>query len=368
MQLAIKLAVNILLITLREWYTDSDIILMGGCNKMSKRIWLGVVALSSAVLLSACGSQNATSQSTSQSTTSKPAQNPTKTKGTLANKTASSTKSTKTTGAMADVKLPQVAWDNQKQVALDRFMDNWGRSFSPAQVYDNFYPATKATSNYMGYKFPDDFSQNNIAVNNQHVSANVSPTGADKYDYNVVAIYSDYLTLQSRDVAHLYFMTLHHGQPVVLVTEQNEGMPDHLLHFTPTANQELINGFAKLVKEPSQPIHKQPELTYQGTKLDYRQIGVMAYKYANPDATPLVKYLGTNPLASLDVVNGKLHIGTRETEKAIEYSYDQHSVHLTWPDSGKTATVSVADLVKATYHTAAQQTDVNTTAQTMPLS
>lgn len=309
---------------------------------MSKRIWLGVVALSSAVLLSACGSQNATSQSTSQSTTSKPAQNPAKTKATPANKTASSTTSTKTTGAMANVKLPQVAWDNQKQIALDRFMDNWGRSFSPAQVYDNFYPATKATSNYMGYKFPDDFSQDNIAVNNQHVSANVSPTGADKYDYNVVAIYSYYLTLQSRDVAHLY--------------------------FTPTANQELINGFAKLVKEPSQPIHKQPELTYQGTKLDYRQIGVMAYKYANPDATPLVKYLGTNPLASLDVVNGKLHIGTRETEKAIEYSYDQHSVHLTWPDSGKTATVSVADLVKATYHTAAQQTDVNTTAQTMPLS
>lgn len=341
---------------------------MGGCNKMSKRIWLGVVALSSAVLLSACGSQNATSHSTSQSTTSKSAQNPAKTKATPANKTASSTTSTKTTGAMADVKLPQVAWDNQKQIALDRFMDNWGRSFSPAQVYDNFYPATKATSNYMGYKFPDDFSQDNIAVNNQHVSANVSPTGADKYDYNVVAIYSYYLTLQSRDVAHLYFMTLHHGQPVVLVTEQNEGMPDHLLHFTPTANQELINGFAKLVKEPSQPIHKQPELTYQGTKLDYRQLGVMAYKYANPDSTPVVDYLGTNPLASLTSDDGMFQIGTRDTSKTIMYHYDQNGVHLTWPESGKKADVSLADLVKATYQIPTQQNDVNMAAQMVPLS
>lgn len=337
-------------------------------------MWIGLVTLTSAVVLSACGSQGSSSHSTSSASTSKTsAQASQKDKGDATATTSSQAPAHKAAsqhakGKLANVQVPKLIWDNQKQVALNAFISSWGSRFNPVQDYANFYPYTTATNDYMGYNFPDDFSKNNIAVNDQHVSINVSQNGANKYDYNVVAIYSDYPNSHSTIDAHLYFMAIHNGQPVVLITQQNQGTPDNMLHFKPTANQELAGKFAQLVKSASQPIHNAPVVSYEGAKFDYRQIGVMAYKYANPDSTPVVDYLGTNPLASLTSDDGMFQIGTRDTSKTIMYHYDQNGVHLTWPESGKKADVSLADLVKATYQTPTQQNDVNMAAQMVPLS
>lgn len=340
---------------------------------MNKRLILGLVTLTSVFVLSACGSQSSSSHSTSNTSTSKvSAQVGHKAKSDATTTTSSQAPMHKAAtqhkkGALANVQVPKLIWDNQKQAALNAFVTAWGARFSPAQEYTNYFPLTKAVPNFIGYTFPQDFSKNNIAVNADHVNINVSQNGADKYDYNVVSIYSDYQDGETMGV-HLYLMTIHHGKPVVLITQQNQGMPDNLLHFVPTANQEIANKFAQLVNSPSQPIRQEPIVEYKGAKFDYRQIGVMVFKYGNPQVTTLVNFLGTNPFAGIGLVDNRLTVATRDFESAINYHYDQNGVHLTWNESGKKVDVSLADLVKATYQTPTQQNDVNMAAQMVPLS
>ena len=74
-----------------------------------------------------------------------------------------------------------------------------------------------------------------------------SPEGNQKDVYNIVAVYSDIENVRG-PASHLYYFTILNGEPIVLVTEQNQGNDKAYLYFKRTANVYLQEGFEKIVK------------------------------------------------------------------------------------------------------------------------
>ena len=74
-----------------------------------------------------------------------------------------------------------------------------------------------------------------------------SPEGNQKDVYNVVAVYSDIENVVG-PASHLYYFTIFNGEPIVFVTEQNQGNDKKYLYFKRTANVYLQEGFEKIVK------------------------------------------------------------------------------------------------------------------------
>lgn len=140
----------------------------------------------------------------------------------------------------------QSLWNQSKNQKLASFMQKWGATMN--QQYESYGPGNN--TNFYGIAFPQQFDQILLKVDNQTVSMKWSNDGTGNADYNVVAIYCDSDTAQSMD-EHLYLFTFHHGDPVVLITQQTNGNvtksanngPDDGLHFKETANQDLSNGF-----------------------------------------------------------------------------------------------------------------------------
>ncbi|KRL06420.1 DUF4767 domain-containing protein [Liquorilactobacillus hordei] len=153
-------------------------------------------------------------------------------------------------------------WNSSKAVALSKFMDQWQETMN--QQYESYTPAKNV--NFYGVNYPDELAKKTTAVDNQQVSIEWSNTGKGKKEYEVVAVYSDAEHVQDMG-EHLYLFVLHNGQPKVLVTQQNQGMPDNLIHFKQTENTVLNTGFANIIKGQSATIPSSNSQSQKATSI-----------------------------------------------------------------------------------------------------
>ncbi|MGG5342008.1 DUF4767 domain-containing protein [Enterococcus sp. AZ192] len=138
---------------------------------------------------------------------------------------------------------PNVPWNQEKRTELVQFMASWGQSMD--QSYIEYSPNMQV--NWYGINFPSTFANNNIAVNGSRAAVQWSDSGLTDNVYNVVAIYSDMGTTGATMNNHLYLFTIFNGQPIVLITQQNQGNAENLVYFTTTQNADLNSGFAQIV-------------------------------------------------------------------------------------------------------------------------
>lgn len=136
----------------------------------------------------------------------------------------------------------KAVWSSAKLQALKTYMASFSQAMN--QQYADYQPGNE--THFFGLNYPSYFKEDKLAVDDQHVTADWSTDGTGSSDYNVVGIYSDSAAAHDMS-AHLYLFTIHDGQPVVLITEQNQGMPDGLVHFKETANTDLKQNFAQIV-------------------------------------------------------------------------------------------------------------------------
>ncbi|MBO0453220.1 DUF4767 domain-containing protein [Candidatus Enterococcus murrayae] len=173
-----------------------------------------------------------TSRSDTESTSSLPAKNSTEKTKEKTGKTAKS--------SMNDL------WSTDKSAKLQEFMSSWGQTMG--QTYKAYYP--KQSVDFYGLDLPDGVIEGTktqpMAVDEQIVTGEWSETGTSSSEYSIVAVYSDAETAPYA-AKHVYFFAFHDQQPLVLVSMQNQGMPDKAFHFSETENQELKNGFLSIV-------------------------------------------------------------------------------------------------------------------------
>ena len=136
-------------------------------------------------------------------------------------------------------------WNTAKANQLADFMVQWGQSMG--QKYEAYSP-THDVNYYGGGVYKEQIATNKVAVNDQHVSAAWSNDRTGTAQYKIVAMYSDVATARYAGV-HLYLFTIDpNGAPKVLITMQNQGAEDGLLHFSVTQNSALQNGFSTIIK------------------------------------------------------------------------------------------------------------------------
>lgn len=158
----------------------------------------------------------------------------------------SSKKTQHRAASSSSTKHETTRWNGAKAAALRKFMDQWQQTMD--QQYESYTPAKNV--NFYGAKYPDELANKTTAVNDQQASVEWSDTGSGNKEYEVVAVYSDAEYVQNMG-EHLYLFTLHNGRPEVLITQQNQGMPNHLIHFKQTENKVLSTGFANIIKGQS---------------------------------------------------------------------------------------------------------------------
>lgn len=157
--------------------------------------------------------------------------------------TSSSASENSQTSASQSSSAKTALWDDAKKQALQTFMGSWGTTMG--QTYQS-YDLTR-DSDYAGIHFPSQLTQTNLSLDDVPITAAWSTDGSGSADYNVVAVYCD--EDQKTVGGHLYLFTFHDGAPVVLLTTQNQAMPDNRLHFNVTGNADLKAGFTKIVNE-----------------------------------------------------------------------------------------------------------------------
>lgn len=135
-------------------------------------------------------------------------------------------------------------WNEEKDAQLNSYIQRW--QLAMGQHYQRYYPESGAGRlNFYGVSYPDDFAKQAINVSGRSLSVDTSKNGRGAADFNVVAIYSDIQQAQMN--GHLYLFGFEDEQPHVLITQQNQGMPDGKVHFTDTANQDLADNFRRIV-------------------------------------------------------------------------------------------------------------------------
>lgn len=194
-------------------------------NKITLTLLLGLCTL----LLGACG-QNPTNTTSSNTKITDNSSNAKK------HSTAKSFYSKNSSNQSSSV------WNDTKDDKLGSFMVTWGQTMK--QSYTQCTPDRNTT--YTGLHYPNDFSDNKTAFSNHKLSAGWSPDGSNKYKVNVVAIYED-TNGGSTIGGRIYLFTIQDHTPIVYYTEQNQGTPDGLVHFEPTQNTDLSNGFKNIV-------------------------------------------------------------------------------------------------------------------------
>ena len=202
-----------------------EISLKNAHNKITLTLLLGLCTL----LLGACG-QNTTNTTSSNTKTTDNSSNAKK------HSTAKSFYSKNSSNQSSSV------WNDTKDDKLASFMVTWGQTMK--QSYTQCTPDRNTT--YTGLHYPNDFSDNKTAFSNHKLSAGWSPDGSNKYKVNVVAIYED-TNGGSTIGGRIYLFTIQDHTPIVYYTEQNQGTPDGLVHFEPTQNTDLSNGFKNIV-------------------------------------------------------------------------------------------------------------------------
>ena len=71
-----------------------------------------------------------------------------------------------------------------------------------------------------------------------------SDDGTGTADYIIVDSYG-----YSGSAMILYHFTIHKGQPVVLVSMQNQGNPENMYYMYPTNNKDIQEAFANIVND-----------------------------------------------------------------------------------------------------------------------
>ena len=86
--------------------------------------------------------------------------------------------------------------------------------------------------------------QNAPMTYQQKVDVAFSEDGTGTADYLIVDSYG-----YSGSVMILYHFTIHKGQPVVLVSMQNQGNPENMYYMYPTNNKDIQEAFANIVND-----------------------------------------------------------------------------------------------------------------------
>lgn len=211
---------------------------------ISMGILIGLLALSGCSKSEDMTTKNSSTSQTSISTTMSSTKQSNITTSSTTSSTSQSIESTSET-----ISEPETAWNAEKSGALDSFMTSWGQEMG--QTYGAYQPNNNV--NYYGVQFPSEVVGANakmpIAINDIIVSSEWSETGESSADYSIVAAYSDAQTGSPKASMsrHVYLFGFTNDQPVVLVSMQNQGMPDGALHFRLTENAALTNGFQGIV-------------------------------------------------------------------------------------------------------------------------
>ena len=152
-------------------------------------------------------------------------------------------------------------WDQSKKKQLDAFIRQWGNNTK--QHYQSYNPHHNL--NYYGCVFPSNLKHTLLKVNDQIVTMNWSNNGKGKADYNIIGIYSNTETSKPMK-AYLYFFAFHKNQPIILVTQQNNGNvsktdssnPKNGLHFNVAKNAELTKGFNAIINNQVPQLNGKP--------------------------------------------------------------------------------------------------------------
>ena len=138
-------------------------------------------------------------------------------------------------------------WNKEKSNKLYQYVKEWEKTLN--QNYKEYTIDNKV--NYYGLQLPGDTEKIGqarlVLEGDKLVGMKWSPEGNQKDVYNIVAVYSDIENVRG-PASHLYYFTILNGEPVVLVTEQNQGNDKKYLYFKRTANVYLQEGFEKIVK------------------------------------------------------------------------------------------------------------------------
>ena len=138
-------------------------------------------------------------------------------------------------------------WNKEKSNKLYQYVKEWEKTLN--QNYKEYTIDNKV--NYYGLQLPGDTEKIGqarlVLEGDKLVSMKWSPEGNQKDVYNIVAVYSDIENVRG-PASHLYYFTILNGEPIVLVTEQNQGNDKKYLYFKRTANVYLQEGFEKIAK------------------------------------------------------------------------------------------------------------------------
>lgn len=142
-------------------------------------------------------------------------------------------------------------WNQDKATRLNEFMNSWGQTMG--QSYKEYTPNNNV--NFYGVEMPEDALSGRMlaALNNEPLDLAWSDTGSGEASHQLVAVYSDADTQRYLD-KHLYFFIIHNGEPVVLVTQQNQGHPNNYLNMSKTQNADLNNGFSQIVLDGTEEV------------------------------------------------------------------------------------------------------------------
>ena len=138
-------------------------------------------------------------------------------------------------------------WNKEKSNKLYQYVKEWEKTLN--QNYKEYTIDNKV--NYYGLQLPGDTEKVGksrlVLEGDKLINMKWSPEGNQKDVYNIVAVYSDIENVRG-PASHLYYFTILNGEPIVLVTEQNQGNDKKYLYFKKTANVYLQEEFEKIVK------------------------------------------------------------------------------------------------------------------------
>lgn len=138
-------------------------------------------------------------------------------------------------------------WNKEKSNKLYKYVKEWEKTLN--QSYKEYTPSNQV--NFHGLKLPTESEMAGdarlVLEGDKLISMKWSPEGNYKDVYNIVAVFSD-IDKPVNSVAHLYYFTILNGEPIVLITEQNQGNSKKYVYFRRTANVDLQKGFENIVK------------------------------------------------------------------------------------------------------------------------
>lgn len=141
-------------------------------------------------------------------------------------------------------------WNSDKAAKLASYMVEFGHKMNQESYRrltpngsDDFYGAMSFAKNNR-ITVGEKTEQNAPMTNQQKVDVAFSDDGTGTADYIIVDSYG-----YAGSAMILYHFTIHKGQPVVLVSMQNQGNPENMYYMYPTNNKDIQESFANIVND-----------------------------------------------------------------------------------------------------------------------